>query len=580
MSSLDSDYQSSDGFVDEYTSDEGISVDDLLRNKLDRIMELELESTKKEKEMANMRHTVVATEVKRKKEVYLLKLELETCRREKDASEERMAEIYEDMLHLVQSEPTTEDTELEAASKKYQQIISIRDNQLQMLQTSCREVVKTLKEEVEDLMEDRQRMELDLLNQLSSLDDEKRETEAYLMRRVEEKDEAFEMLRRRGGNSRSSHSGDIEELENEISTLLLEKKNLQEAFVLEQEKSDEEVKYLEHSNTILEEKIQALAVDIAVLRAGNDGSKMVDTIAKREEELSSFLDKVAGIRDQTDQSIQNLKETMDKAKSTSAIISKEDTESLLSTLVSASLVHDQVKISFRLIEVQLQNRLKAIRNEKFGNNGTTPRDTVLLHKMKEIQAETIEAISKVEVTLSQQIYQSEGKTIKELRHVKSLLEDRTEALQRMQDENDSLQREFTRIKGGAGEEGSREEEKACDTEMIRVNKQTIDQLEIETLRIVHSVQMKNETIQTLSNELSRHRILEKELTEQLDRLSAFPSAIGGKNRPPTSMTIAISKHARSPEEKKRKERTRMPRKGRKIMIAPLRPSSRELNRYA
>jgi hypothetical protein len=588
--SLDTEYESSDGFVDECTvEDDEISLDDLLRNKLDRIIELELDNSKKDKELAKMRRTVVATEVKGKKEVYLLKLELDTCRREKDASEERLAEIYEDLHHLVQPETKTEESELQEATEKYQQFVSIHDNQLQMVQTSCGEVIKTLKEEIADLMEDRHRMELGLLNQLSSLDEEKRETEAYLMRRIEKKEESIEMLRRRGRDGQSLYSGDVEELENEISTLLLEKKNLEEALALEQEKSDEEIKYLEHSNNILEEKVQALAIDVAVLRSRNDGTKTVDTIVKKEEELGSFIDKVAEIREQTNRSVQKLSQTIDKVKSdvsveASEVGVNEDGERLLSTLESASLVHDQVQLSVRLIELQLQNRLKSVRNEKFGTKVTAAKDTILVHKMNEIQEDTMEAISKIEGVLSQQIRHQGGKTLDELHRIKAVLEKRTEALRRIQSDNNELQQEIAKLKAThmTRKDASREEEKTSDTETISVSKHTIDQLEIETLRVVDTVKMKNETITTLSNELSRHKIREKELKAQLDRFSAFPPTtltIGGKNTKLNTMSTGAATLPRSPEEERRTDRTTMPKGGSTMMIAPLRPSSREVFRH-
>jgi hypothetical protein len=585
--SLDTEYESSDGFVDEYTvEDDEISLDDLLRNKLDRIIELELDNSQKDKELAKMRQSVVASMVKGKKEVYLLKLELNTCRREKDASEERLAEIYEDMHHLVQPESKTEESELQEATEKYQQAISIRDNQLQMVQTSCGEAIKTLKEEIADLMEDRHRMELGLLNQLSSLDEEKRETEAYLMRRIEEKEESIEMLRRRGRDGQSLYSGDVEELENEISTLLLEKKNLEEALALEQEKSDEEIKYLEHSNNILEEKVQALAIDVAVLRSRNDGTKTVYTIVKKEEELGSFIDKVAEIREQTDRSVQKLYQAIDKVKSDEAseVGYNEDGERLLSTLESASLVHDQVKLSVRLIELQLQNRLKSVRNEKFGAKVTAAKDTILVHKMNEIQEDTMGAISKIEGVLSQQIRHQEGKTLNELHQIKAVLEKRTEALKRIQSDNNELQQEIAKLKAAymTKTDASREEEKTSDTETISVSKHTIDQLEIETLRIVDTVKMKNETITTLSIELSRHKIREKELKVQLDRFSAFPPptfTIGGRNTNLNTMSTGAPPLSRSPEEERRKGRTTMPKGGSTMMIAPLRPSSREVFRH-
>ena len=97
-SSLDSSFEDEDD----------ISLDDLLCNKLDRITELELENSRKEREICMLRESMVECEMKRKQEVCLLKLELDTCLQEKNAAEERIAKMYEVLVKRTDLNSLTE----------------------------------------------------------------------------------------------------------------------------------------------------------------------------------------------------------------------------------------------------------------------------------------------------------------------------------------------------------------------------------------------------------------------------------------------------------------------------------------
>jgi hypothetical protein len=516
--------------------------------------------------------------VERKREIYLLSLELVTIRREKDASEERLAEIYKDLQNLVQPESNNDSKTPEEALLKYQEAISVYENQVQMVQTSCGEVLKTMKEEIISIMEEKGRVELDLLNKLSSLNTEKKEVEANLLQRVVEKDMTIELLQKRGMDGHSLYSGDVEELENEISTLLLEKKNLEDALTEEQKQYDVEIQHLERSNAMLEQKVQALAIDVAVLRSGNDESKNIkDTIERREEELGLFIDRIAQIRDQTNSSVENLKSVINKAKANCTAEDDDDSERILSMLEAISLVHDQLKVSLHMIELQLQNRLKALRNEKFGIKSTAAKDNLIDTKLKEIKRDTLEATSKLEDKLSESIGRFEIKTVESAEQMKAVIQKRAETLEKLQSDNQELKQEIIKLKLSL-EEGFCDDEKTSETDAVSVSKHIIDQLQFEILKVVDSVKVKNEAIKTLSAQLYHQRLREKEMRLQLRRVSAYPESpekatTAGKNHKTKIMQIKpISKSPSHLVDEGKVDESGT----RTVQIAPIRPSRREI----
>mmetsp|Transcript_18466 Transcript_18466/g.45768 ORF Transcript_18466/g.45768 Transcript_18466/m.45768 type:complete len:707 (+) Transcript_18466:138-2258(+) len=597
-------YDSSDGDINESFINEDVSlVDDLLRAKLDRIVELEQEINEKDTEVANMRQQVVEMEVKRKHQVYNLRLEYDTCRREKDATEERLAEVYKDMQLLVQPEKNkksqddnndNDDSELEEAKEKFQHALSIKDSQMQMIRTSYDEIIKTLKEEIVEITDAGTQQELVLINQLENLDKEKKEAEEYLMQKVEEKEEAMENLRRRQGgrDGRSICSGDIEELENELSALLLDKTNLQEELALEQEKSHEAICILEQTNSMLEEKVQALASDLAVQRAGVEGvqTTTASMTITREEDIGAFIDRVAEIREQAELSVNKLAKIIHVAKAgmdleDSEVEIGDDAEMVLSISESAALVHDQVNLSLRLIELQLQNRLKLLRNEKYGsagdNNKNIPRDTILVHKMDQVTDDTKLAISKAEEGFSEQMEHLEEHALHEMKRATKELEQSSESIKQLENENAALRQEINDCKAARlasdQQESNSDERASSDVETLCVSKHTVEQLEMETLRVVAVVRIKNEAIKTLSDELAKYKIRDKELQAQLSRISAFPTSPANNSKTSSSRTAKSRASSRFSTREGRKENTTPTKLSpRSTTITPLRPSSREI----
>jgi hypothetical protein len=129
--------------------------------------------------------------VKHSETVYWLQLELNTTRQAKEALEDRIAEIYGDMQGLEKPRkprPTQPDAayamQQQKQIEKYERMLKILNKQIGLVRTSADSLVKNLKDEIKDLMDDKVQNELKFMNKLSALDSEMRNLEQQL---VEEK---------------------------------------------------------------------------------------------------------------------------------------------------------------------------------------------------------------------------------------------------------------------------------------------------------------------------------------------------------------------------------------------------------
>lgn len=125
--------------------------------------------------------------VKHSETVYWLQLELNTTRKAKEAVEDRMGELYRDMQELEKpkkSRPIQPDAayvmQQQKQIDKYERMLKVLNNQIGLVRTSADSLVKNLKDEIADLMEDKLKNELQLMNKLSALDREKRDLEQQL----------------------------------------------------------------------------------------------------------------------------------------------------------------------------------------------------------------------------------------------------------------------------------------------------------------------------------------------------------------------------------------------------------------
>jgi hypothetical protein len=534
--------------LEEDDEEEVFSLDDRLQEKLTRIEVLEQANRLKDEKLEQLQRQMNEREIKHKEGIYWFQLELDNARREKEASEEQMGELYNDLQGMMKQEnnkaqETAPDGELQNDNEvhKYQQAMAVLDNQISMVKTSCGEIVKTLKEEISDLMEDRCRVELDLLNQLASLDNEKANKEHQYSQELSMKNQAIQRLSKTavGTESATTLDADIEEYETEIGRLMEAKKKVEDRLYREREEADEEMQRLEDKNSKLEQKLEVAVDDLAVLRSGQNAQetvKALDMIAKEREGIVATLERVMVIWEKTDASALNLEDAMDQLRPDDDVPIKGDSERLLSTLESVSLVHGQVKVSLLLIELKLRNQLQSLKNDKLSMAWAAPSDEEIVKNMNEIQKEALVAVAQVEGTLSQQIREMGERALEETKLLKNAIQQRTETLVMMQSEHKGLEEQITKLKTSNGVASdfplvADDEMKSPDTPANGITKQVVDQLQTEVLRIVERVKENNETIEALKAELEEYRARELHLKKEPKIVSSHPTKAEATKEP-------------------------------------------------
>jgi len=354
-----------------------------LREKEARIRALERVKQQQNEELTILRSEVGKSQIKHNEEMYWLRLECDSLRRDKENLEERMTEFQRDLRDLKESASQDEFEDmmdggsgmitgsnnnnsssssgfgyhgpggngnggictdpqyvkhLQQQLSKSMQTMGILDNQISMVKTSCDEVVQSLKEEIADVMEDKCRMEMELMNQLAMLDNEKREMNLSYDEKFQIQNDKIQHLEERlgdGNGSTKSSSSSHKDKEGEkqpqqqqqdhhqqqvlLDTLVQDKKNLENQLVEAKLESNDALAHLEEINTELEAKVKSLEQDLVVLREKGGSStaeamQVLDSLTLDRQETLSTLERVALIWERADDSVQNLEDIIDQLK--------------------------------------------------------------------------------------------------------------------------------------------------------------------------------------------------------------------------------------------------------------------------
>lgn len=516
--------------------DVGLTLDDVIKEKDSKIAALERQKQRQDDEINTLRQELGAAEIHHKEELYWLRLELDNLRREKEEVEDRVDTLYRDLKEMegddpmLHEKPPSMDPEyvmnLQSQVGKYMRTLSILENQTSMVKASCDEVVKSLKEEIADVMDDKIRMEMDLLNQLASLDSEKRELEMDFEEQLKLKDEKINDLKRGIGVLDSSKAPAEKEKEEDllstISSLKNAKKRIEDELQAERNESEDAITRLEEANADLEQQIESMTSDLEVMRQGAaaEAVQVLDALTRDRQETLTTLERVAMIWEKADDSIQGLEDVMDELRPHDEDNVQGDRERLLSTLETASLVHGQIKVSLLLVELKLRNQLSSLKNDKLRlGSGAFSQDQNISERMTEIQQEALTALDQVEDSLTDQIKQLEHLTREETGQVKDNLEERTDELRSMQAQHRKLEAEISRLRAEEerrknGEERGFENGKS----ETAVSRAVLERLQNEVLTVVERVKEKNETISRLQTSIDEHKVREAALKKELKRM--------------------------------------------------------------
>lgn len=506
------------------------NMEQLLKEKDLKIAALERIKQRQDEEIADLRNELGASEIHHKEELYWLRLELDNLRREKEDVEDRIDTLYRDLKEMEGEEdiPTeiSNDPEyvrnLQAQVSKYVRTLGILEQQTNMVKESCDEIVKSLKEEIADVMDDKVRMEMDLLNQLASLDSDKRELEMEFEEQVKLRDEKIANLKQGIGvvGDDGKAGGNEEDARNEIADLKATKKKLEEDLEAERTESDDAIARLEEANADLEQQIESMTSDLEVMRQGAaaEAVQVLDALTRDRQETLTTLERVALIWEKADDSIQGLEDVMDELRPHDEDDVHGDRERLLSTLETASLVHGQIKVSLLLIELKLRNQLSSLKNDKLRMGSGAIPDQSLTERMQEIQQEALTALDQVEDSLTDQIKGLETLTREETGNVKDTLTERTEELRNMQSQHRKLEAEIKRVRAEEERRRNREDEEGSSSNGTSVSRAVLERLQSEVLTVVERVKEKNELIGRLQTSIDEHKVREAALKKELKRM--------------------------------------------------------------
>ena len=506
------------------------NMEQLLKEKDLKIAALERLKQRQDDEIADLRNELGASEIHHKEELYWLRLELDNLRREKEDVEDRIDTLYRDLKEMEGDEdiPTEVSTDpeyvrnLQSQVSKYVRTLGILEQQTNMVKQSCDEVVKSLKEEIADVMDDKVRMEMDLLNQLASLDSDKRELEMEFEEQVKLRDEKIANLKQGIGVVGDGGKGAVseEDVRNEVADLKAARKKLEEDLEAERTESDDAIARLEEANADLEQQIESMTSDLEVMRQGAaaEAVQVLDALTRDRQETLTTLERVALIWEKADDSIQGLEDVMDELRPHDEDDVHGDRERLLSTLETASLVHGQIKVSLLLIELKLRNQLSSLKNDKLRMGSGAIPDPNLTERMQEIQQEALTALDQVEDSLTDQIKGLESLTREETGNVKDTLTERTEELRNMQSQHRKLEAEIKRVRAEEERRRNREDEEGSSSNGTSVSRAVLERLQSEVLTVVERVKEKNELIGRLQTSIDEHKVREAALKKELKRM--------------------------------------------------------------
>ena len=569
----------------------------------ERIASLERQRTKQDEATAMLRSELGAVQIKHKEEFYWLRLEVDNLRKDKEAVEDRMAELYRDMREIDNmneehdlmgggAAPVCVDSgyvlHLQSQLSKSMQTMGVLDNQIGMVKRSCDDVVKSLKEEIADVMDDKCRVEMELLNQLAVLDNEKKNLEDECEERVSvEKSkiqckeehiaklkEQIRLLRqikdgRRGtqngthenkatashfdnpGPSRTgiSSRGRESDLLDEIHRLEVEIDHLR---TNNNDQNDDKLLALEDTIADQDDQIERLIAEVDELRqsSSEEAEAILTAVQNNRDDALETLDRIAEYWGKADESIQVLEDVMEELRPVdddpqSSGLREMDRYRTLSTLETATLVHSQIKLSLLLVELKCRNQLTTLRSDvrlvsssclgcdgggKFGQIIALHEESIdeIAEKVDEIQAETMIALKQVEANMTGLIQSLEGGG-----EFEAAAEDLRIELGERIDTYMMLQEKFAKLEADyevlmKKERSSNDDKVSQTTEFERRSsrdKKMFELLEREVFAVVGKIKDKNKEIAKLTTAAEDHKVRELALKKELKRIMKRVRAI-------------------------------------------------------
>mmetsp|Transcript_24749 Transcript_24749/g.56683 ORF Transcript_24749/g.56683 Transcript_24749/m.56683 type:complete len:533 (+) Transcript_24749:226-1824(+) len=422
------------------------------------------------------RKVLNAKNVKYQEQLYYLKLELDVTRQEKRAVETRMTELFRDV----------QTSSASGGSKLSQQELSIQTlkSQIALMQESSQDVVASLKEEIRDLVEEKARTEMDLLNQMAALSTEKDELQKQSPPASEEK--------------------------SLIQQLRAEKAALQEEMRLEREQNQRVVSALRQDKSRLSEQVEKMQGDLGVLKASVETVQSIDQMKKNQDESLTALEQVAQVWEKANATVTDITQAME---------GKDGEEgAAMSTLENAALLQGQIKVSLMLIELKLRNTLMSLKNDA-SQLSIAVTDPGLTKLLEDAQRKADDEIHKVADKLQSEMEQLQAQSAKEMSEVSDALKAKMDEMQDLRERQMQLEKE---IQGMSIEElgryGRISDKLPEEKSELSLSRTLLDRLQSEVVKVVNELRAKNEDVGRLEGTLQEHKARERSLLLELKRL--------------------------------------------------------------
>jgi chromosome segregation ATPase len=467
--------------------------------------------------------------VKHREELYWLRLELDTTRREKEAVEDRMAALYRDMQEMEESKPSrtrplTVDAkyvvQLQNQLEKYERMMRVMNNQLNLVRNSSDAVVKNLKEEISDIMDEKVKVEINLMNQLASMDKEKQDLKTQLQQQSGSPNTNTTSPSRRGGGSSqgsNSNNNSDEKLQAQVKHLLDENNKLTNDAAQQRKESLAKGDQTRQEKDALSRQVKKLQGDMLMMRSTDEAVQAMDQMKHDRNETLYTLERVALLWDRADESIQKLESVMMELKPNDEH-QDDNREQLLSTLETASLVHGQAKVSLMLIELKLRNNLACTKNDQLQLGSLTLADPAVNTRISDIQTEAMSAIEEVQAMLNKEIEGLGEQAALETKVIKETLESKVTALKIMEARQQHLEQEISALQTAEGQDvGGMKDGMDANAMELYVSQKGLERLQAEVLQVIDRVKEKNESIGRLTATVEEHKVRERTLMEELRR---------------------------------------------------------------
>lgn len=521
----------------------------ILHERDDKIELLEKEKSRQEIMLMEVKEELHKMRIKTREDTYLFRLEVEKHLIEKKAAENRIRALEEETIEkFISSNNLKKNEDIEVPQNidkeyviklhshltKSLRVISVLDNQISLIKKSCADVIKSLKLEMGQIMEERSKVELDLLNQLASLELSKRQKEDEYRRQIHSLEQLNGKLEAEYDDFKKSESMNTAEKENgpntdidpEVDPLDSSNSNLQsddvipsaQYQVLTEEMNEMKLEYenevtqhqekileletvknsLKYTTLTLEQKVKDLEnsnvfeTEKVLHKLQMDSDDAIENLERVEECLRVSDDAIQKLN-QDIQIIQHHRKTVESASSNNS--SSEHVQTMSFTLDKTLLVHEQIKVSLLLVELKLKNQLSAISEGKVLPEFAKKillKSVVSQNKSRQLQKNALKLIQDIESDTSEKILALQNEKDKRIDELEKIVGVR---------ENQIIKLETTMA------------EKARNQEIISAN--VMSKLQDEVFSTVERIKHKNITIQELSLSIKEHKAIENSLRKEL-----------------------------------------------------------------